>query len=916
MVTREENVDRVAEYESFYTGTRQIGGTVLTQGATTSTGRPIPVPISGQSYITPEGYTVPYATSPYDVAFIVDGEVVVKTLTPTEYDMLQSGELTPREVLEQRSIISEHVTAETPIQQPAPSYYIPPAPSYYIPPQPNPFQSRYAELGSLEGVKTAVPPPYSAGQTTAEVVEAPQEFTITSRPTPFFTVTEKVPLTMRSRYDDWRETEGFFLQEPPERYYLSKALTGAAEFTGYGQEPLPEVINVTGVFGSTDTQAREFVRVPQPYYNLRGTVTETAEGFIPETTLPLGTWISTTGREGQAFSYGAITSLLDVPALLTGAAPKIYQVSGREKAAEIAGSLYGDYLTGKAIGAGLEIALPKKYETQVLIGVRKYEEATQIEPNLLYRVSGKEYESMVEPIYMKFTADKLEYVFPEQLKGSYFIEDFKAPIIPKDRMTPAISETYFKVGKFTWNTEKGFSYTTLKEGLKQDELILLDRGRFSLDKTLDMSGVLGYTTVRELEGGSKIVPSKRIYMKTDYFGDLTEVYSPKLNKFITLPADADNILRHEVIHIIQPYASEKEVIKMTGLSRKLPAGISGEQIWPAAVKLKAKTTYLDLQGIYPDLDYPTIDIQDTIIKIQRSGKGQSTVLYDLAQSYKAQLADISGAKVGKIKVPSGSIKVGGESIELSTTKMLKSRILDAPPVWAAGSGGASLYAEEEYYINTEIAKDYEIKREGLKITGTGLLGGQRSIQFTGLKKRPEYEKLQLSGQLAANRQKRITIQSQRSDTEQMKISDLVQRQGQKQKVTPKLALAQATRLTTTPYTYTPHAPVVKLPASWSGAAKKKTVRRGRPSLKLGNIRIKPRSRSPRSDPLSVEISAGELYRKGKAPLPRLLGGKKAWKYFKGSAGLRVPTVEMIRKPVKKGKKVRKKSKKRGWDRWY
>ena len=86
--------------EKFYAGTIQTGGVVHTQGARSSTGQPIQVPISGQSYITPEGWTVPYASSPNEVMFIVDGKPVGMTLTNEALRGLEEGTLTPSDIIQ------------------------------------------------------------------------------------------------------------------------------------------------------------------------------------------------------------------------------------------------------------------------------------------------------------------------------------------------------------------------------------------------------------------------------------------------------------------------------------------------------------------------------------------------------------------------------------------------------------------------------------------------------------------------------------------------------------------------------------------------------------------------------------------------------------------------------------------------
>lgn len=67
MVTQEENVSRVAKYESFYAGTRYYGGAPVTTTrtsagtvvGTTSTGKEFKVPQSGQSGIAPDGRPIP-----------------------------------------------------------------------------------------------------------------------------------------------------------------------------------------------------------------------------------------------------------------------------------------------------------------------------------------------------------------------------------------------------------------------------------------------------------------------------------------------------------------------------------------------------------------------------------------------------------------------------------------------------------------------------------------------------------------------------------------------------------------------------------------------------------------------------------------------------------------------------------------
>ena len=935
-------VDLKPELEKFYAGTTYYMGSPATSGnRTTPSGATVPTP-STSEYLTKEGWWIPRANQ---VIFIVDGKEVGMSVEQKTVEGLTTGAITPQDVF----YGATRATA-TPSPQPT---------TQYIPSMPNPFTQprQYAKLGTLTNdVITRQPTVFEGGQTTAEVLQSPQNLNVISRISDMFTMTDTIPFNYPAQQGDF-----LYSKPTPNRNVVGRYMDWSSRVTGYGQEPLPNIISVNrtdlpiteGKYTKRHTPASQFVDLPSYQY---GQQTESQVEFLPTNRVGINEYLSISGRARSSFGAGLLNAIPSIflqspnlPYAVTKSEEDIYLLGG------IVGDIAGDELfkfATKSVTSFLRrkgILAPQEYDIEALIGITQTESVTETTLDQFNKLGASKQtivDSDISSNYVKYRAKQIEYVIPDQLQFSYLRGEFKAPIIPDDWLTPAVSETLLDVGKGAWNIDTGFSFKSLEKGIKTSDIILIQEGTPAIDSMLKGKNALGQTYkkgIREYKavgtGGFiddisgtfkpaytiyddviRYEPSKRISLLSNLPADTPTLTNLnirwdnglKLNLYDTWATSRKDVLRHELIHVLNPDWSETAVIKAEYSSRELP--ITKEVIWSANVKKASRFTYMNFQGVYPDLNLGADIGNSPVLKFKGTGQGQDSVLEFLQKSYKTDINLVD--KVEKAKVFSGSLDIAGTKIDLSKVTGTKSGLEKASNWWPYNSIPSAL--DDTLYISPKISAQFDQPTPQFKTSTTtiGLLDSgkkNRIIQTIIPKTKPKQDRLQITGSLNINKNKQVLGQELNRKLDRLQLSSQITKSERIQKNATSLKLNEFQQFTQkTPYDRNTPIPTIIPLGSKKGSTARSRSKVSLGNFRVGNIRMKTPRRSPRSDPLSVEMTAGSLLSKGKRPIPTLLSGKKAAGYFRRSGGFRVPTVEMLGNIRKKSKKGRKNSKRRGW----
>ncbi len=703
---------------------------------------------------------------------------------------------------------------------------------------------------------------------------------------------EPIQITQRDSILGRQFTETGYLDIPPtpleageEVIYkgqpnvFSEWASGVVGFFGYGTEELPTFVDEP--FGTTGGIAR-FVLLPEQQHGQ-----QTLKDQLDLDKLPRMEFFGGTEAAGGAI-VGLVSApihLLSIPALLTGQTTDLiteYPLSSEFKSGYFVGVAVGEELitAGAAKAAGwlkTKVAV-KHYDLEVPIGLQ------QTRRTYAQKVPAAfDFEKDVKVFFADLKSTRKPVTFiPDQFEFKWLTADVSAPFKIKGYKPSLMSKT-LKYGEGFWEAGKGIDLKTVDTFVDFEDLLTVVEDK-ATHRYLQSKGWLG----------AYLPESKQILLRTSY-DDWLNIKSVGSDIVIDWPlrTTRTDTLRHETIHHLFPELSEEAVIKATKGGFGIPE--TKETLWPAGLRGQEQTFIADISGIYPDIDIPKFDITDPMLRA--SGGGKSDVLYDLAQSYKKQ----------KVKVP---VKVDTE-LKLPSFKFdgvdVKTKVTPRYPSYRAGLE----YVEEAYIPTFSGFKDISVEDVSIKSTvmikepQLKKLTASGRITKRGVKLKPEFafkqrKKLRLEqesffeskkdvfsiqaiGQLQQKKSKQTSSQRFRLDTA------LQQRQRFRQRTTAGLRLRPP--------------PILRLKKS----AKPRRLTLPKLKFKVGKFKVKSKKRRkklPYADILSVTRTKGTFLAKGKkirATHPR--SKTVLWREFKGRAGLRVPTVEML-----KGRKGRKKEK--------
>jgi hypothetical protein len=692
-----------------------------------------------------------------------------------------------------------------------------------------------------------------------------------------------IPITIRDRIEgvgDFYSTH--YLDQPPRQltgeYYgqreftfsrddptiLSEWQSGIVKFFGYGTEEEPRTETEYGDPLSSLLEIKS-VYLPKEQY---GQQTLISPDFLETVKQPYYGEYSTVQQAG-GFGVGFISTPIQifsaVPALM-GRPTEIqteYPLTSEFRSGFQAGAIAGEILLETGLAKLVSKIPAKAYDIEVPIGVKQRRSIYAQRWPAAY-----DFDKETGLITATLRTDKKPILYiPDEFEFKWLKAEWKAPVQMGEFETVLGRAGY---GKGIWSVDEGITLSKIDELITQKPVIAI----------IEDAGSTRYLQ-RESLLGSYRPESKKILLRTkydDWFG-----------KGIT----RKKVLRHEVIHSIHPDWSEELVEAATKKGVGIPD--TEDMLWPVKIKGREEIFIADISGVYPEIDIPTFD---NLGQVQIIGKKTDLKpIGDVVQ-------EIYGTK--KIKITAKTDK----ALRLPTFKFGD---IDVQPKTAPVFPAYREMAESGIDIITTVPPEFK-QTEQLSIRSQFQIRKPRMekiVTFKTITKR--VPKLSAGFALQPKRKPRMEfIGAQEFKTDQLLIQRTTQAQRRRfdQKLTTKFRQKQRQQAATTMI----RIPRIPPPTLFPKGKKRKTKTKF-PKMRLGGRikipSIKPSKRTPYADLLSVTITKGRYFAKGKkirATHPR--SEKILWREFKSKAGFRVRTVEMLES--RKGKKGKKKRKKEKW----